>query len=43
MGFTATVLLTVEGLRLVSGQVSLLLRRTIDPDRRLSDYGPDSP
>lgn len=28
--------------RLVSGQISLLLRRTIDPDRPLSDYGLDS-
>jgi polyketide synthase 3/4 len=28
--------------RLVSGQLSLLLRRTIDPDRPLSDYGLDS-
>ncbi|MGO9693042.1 MAG: sulfolipid-1 biosynthesis phthioceranic/hydroxyphthioceranic acid synthase [Mycobacterium sp.] len=28
--------------RLVSGQISLLLRRTIDPDRPLSDYGMDS-
>ena len=28
--------------RLVSEQVSLLLRRTIDPDRPLSDYGLDS-
>ncbi|CFE38383.1 putative polyketide beta-KETOacyl synthase PKS4 [Mycobacterium tuberculosis] len=28
--------------RLVSDQISLLLRRTIDPDRPLSDYGLDS-
>ncbi len=28
--------------RLLSGQISLLLRRTIDPDRPLSDYGLDS-
>jgi len=28
--------------RLVSGQISLLLRRTIDPDRPLSEYGLDS-
>ena len=28
--------------RLLSGQISLLLRRTIDPDRPLSDYGMDS-
>lgn len=28
--------------RLVSEQISLLLRRTIDPDRLLSDYGLDS-
>jgi mycolipanoate synthase len=28
--------------RLLSGQISLLLRRTIDPDRALSDYGLDS-
>ncbi|WP_116672538.1 sulfolipid-1 biosynthesis phthioceranic/hydroxyphthioceranic acid synthase [Mycobacterium kubicae] len=28
--------------RLVAGQISLLLRRTIDPDRPLSDYGLDS-
>jgi mycolipanoate synthase len=28
--------------RLVSDQISLLLRRTIDPDRPLSDYGFDS-
>lgn len=28
--------------RLISGQISLLLRRTIDPDRPLSDYGLDS-
>jgi mycolipanoate synthase len=28
--------------RLVSGQISLLLRRTVDPDRPLSDYGLDS-
>jgi mycolipanoate synthase len=28
--------------RLVSEQISLLLRRTIDPDRPLSDYGLDS-
>jgi len=28
--------------RLVSGQISMLLRRTIDPDRPLSDYGLDS-
>jgi polyketide synthase 3/4 len=28
--------------RLVSDQLSLLLRRTIDPDRPLSDYGLDS-
>jgi polyketide synthase 3/4 len=27
---------------LVSDQLSLLLRRTIDPDRPLSDYGLDS-
>jgi mycolipanoate synthase len=28
--------------RLISEQISLLLRRTIDPDRPLSDYGLDS-
>ena len=28
--------------RLVSDQISLLLRRAIDPDRPLSDYGLDS-
>lgn len=28
--------------RLISDQISLLLRRTIDPDRPLSDYGLDS-
>lgn len=28
--------------RLVSEQVSLILRRTIDPDRQLSEYGLDS-
>jgi acyl carrier protein len=28
--------------RLISDQVSLMLRRTIDPDRRLSGYGLDS-
>ena len=28
--------------RLVSEQVSLILRRTIDPDRPLSEYGLDS-
>ena len=28
--------------RLVSDQVSLILRRTIDPDRPLSEYGLDS-
>lgn len=28
--------------RMVSDQISLLLRRTIDPDRPLSDYGMDS-
>lgn len=28
--------------RLVSDQISLLLRRSIDPDRPLSDYGLDS-
>lgn len=28
--------------KLVSEQLSLLLRRTIDPDRPLSDYGLDS-
>ena len=28
--------------RMVSDQISLLLRRTIDPDRPLSDYGLDS-
>ena len=28
--------------RLVSDQISLLLRRTIDPDRPLSEYGLDS-
>jgi polyketide synthase 3/4 len=28
--------------RLVAGQINLLLRRTIDPDRPLSDYGLDS-
>lgn len=28
--------------RLVSGQLSLLLRRSVDPDRPLSDYGLDS-
>ena len=28
--------------RLLSGQISLLLRRTIDPDRPLSEYGLDS-
>ncbi|EPQ79968.1 Phthioceranic/hydroxyphthioceranic acid synthase [Mycobacterium marinum] len=28
--------------RLISEQVSLILRRTIDPDRPLTDYGLDS-
>ena len=28
--------------RLVSEQVSLILRRTVDPDRPLSEYGLDS-
>ena len=28
--------------RLISDQVSLILRRNIDPDRPLSEYGPDS-
>ena len=28
--------------RLISDQISLILRRTIDPDRPLSEYGVDS-